>query len=231
MFCSLKFLSFPHCLSLSILSFDCSSSMLLPGSMKESDIQTLARWLFWDISLPSSRSASVPNKVVFLASTPHLSDSLAHCMASRGSLDSVTKAHMMSTSPSSPWWISGPCSSRIGFKNGSYSHLLLSKMTGLTKKECSPHKAIWDKKNHPWRVGTGWASKPGNARSLLRNHFCKESTEDRSLLSRPEHHSLKCKPSTGLISCSLSIYPSTFGNELIFLCPHTSNRKDSTKTY
>ena len=143
------------------------------------------RWLFWDISLPSSGPASFPNKVVFLASTPHLSDSLAYCMASRGSLDSVTKAHVMSTSSSSPWWISGPYSSRTGFKNGSYSHLLLSKMTGLTQKECSPHKAIWDKKNHPWRVGSGWTSKPENARRLLGNHSCKESTEDRSLLPRP----------------------------------------------
>ena len=225
------------CLRLAILGDVCKINGFftwlprLPPSLiyKQPGIQTLRRQLFWGASLPCSWSAAF--WISFLASTPHLSDSLAHCMASRGSLDSVTKAHMMSTSPSSPWWISGPCSSRIGFKNGSYSHLLLSKMTGLTKKECSPHKAIWDKKNHPWRVGTGWASKPGNARSLLRNHFCKESTEDRSLLSRPEHHSLKCKPSTGLISCSLSIYPSTFGNELIFLCPHTSNRKDSTKTY
>ena len=41
-------------------------------AIKETGIQTPIRWLFWDISLPSSRSASFPNKVVFLASTPCL---------------------------------------------------------------------------------------------------------------------------------------------------------------
>ena len=43
-------------------------------------IQTPARWLFWDISLPSSQLASSPNKVVFFAWTPHLLDLLA-CIA------------------------------------------------------------------------------------------------------------------------------------------------------
>ena len=38
-------------------------------SIKESGVQTWRRRLFWDISLPSSRSASFPNKVVFLVST------------------------------------------------------------------------------------------------------------------------------------------------------------------
>ena len=42
-------------------------------SIKEPGIQTLIRWLFWDISLPSSGSAGFLNKVIFLASTPHLS--------------------------------------------------------------------------------------------------------------------------------------------------------------
>ena len=35
-------------------------------------IQTQTRWLFWDISLPSSQSACFPNKVVFLALISHL---------------------------------------------------------------------------------------------------------------------------------------------------------------
>ena len=35
------------------------------------------RWLFWDVSLPSSLSAGFPNKVAFIASTPRLSDLLA----------------------------------------------------------------------------------------------------------------------------------------------------------
>ena len=42
-------------------------------SIKEPGIQTLTRQLFWDISLPSSRSSSFPDKVTFLASTSRLS--------------------------------------------------------------------------------------------------------------------------------------------------------------
>ena len=38
-------------------------------SIKEPGVQTWIRRLFWDFSLPSSRSASFPNKVVFLVST------------------------------------------------------------------------------------------------------------------------------------------------------------------
>ena len=60
-------------------------------SIKEPGIQTHIRWLFHDISLPSSWSASFLNKVIFLASTPRLWNSLACCVASRASLDSVTK--------------------------------------------------------------------------------------------------------------------------------------------
>ena len=41
-------------------------------AIKETGIQTLIRRLFWDFSLPSSRSAGFPNKVVFPASTPRL---------------------------------------------------------------------------------------------------------------------------------------------------------------
>ena len=57
--------------------------------IKESGTRTLTRWLFWDISLPSSSSAGFLNKVVFVASTS-LSDSLACRVANRLSLDSVT---------------------------------------------------------------------------------------------------------------------------------------------
>ena len=49
-----------------------SSSLPPLCAIKETGIQTPIRWLFWDFSLPSSRSASFPNKVVFLASTPRL---------------------------------------------------------------------------------------------------------------------------------------------------------------
>ena len=43
---------------------------LLPSLIyKKPGIQALTRWLFWDISLPSSRSLSSLNKVLFLAST------------------------------------------------------------------------------------------------------------------------------------------------------------------
>ena len=48
------------------------------------------KMFFWGISLPSSWSASFQNKVIFLASTPHLLDSLAYHAVSRASLDSVT---------------------------------------------------------------------------------------------------------------------------------------------
>ena len=41
-------------------------------SIKETSIQTPIRWFFGDTSLPSSWSAGFPNKVIFLASTPHL---------------------------------------------------------------------------------------------------------------------------------------------------------------
>ena len=56
----------------------------------ESGIQSPVRWLRWDVSLPSSWSASFLSKVEFLASTPHLSDSLASCVVSRDSSASVT---------------------------------------------------------------------------------------------------------------------------------------------
>ena len=56
----------------------------------ESGFQSPVRWLLWDVSLPSSWSASFLSKVVFLASTPHLSDSLASCVMSRDSSASVT---------------------------------------------------------------------------------------------------------------------------------------------
>ena len=49
----------PHCLSLS-------------DSIRETGIQTQIRWFFRDTSLPYSQSAAFPNKVVFLASIPHL---------------------------------------------------------------------------------------------------------------------------------------------------------------
>ena len=60
-------------------------------SIKEPDIHTPTRWLFSDISLPSSWSAGFLNKVIFLASTLCPLDSLASHVASRVSLDSVTE--------------------------------------------------------------------------------------------------------------------------------------------
>ena len=60
-------------------------------SITESSVQTLLRWLFLDISLPSSWSAGFLNKVIFLASTLCPLDSLASHVASRVSLDSVTE--------------------------------------------------------------------------------------------------------------------------------------------
>ena len=41
-------------------------------SIKEPDIQTFIRWLFWGISLPPFQPVGSLNKVIFLASTPHL---------------------------------------------------------------------------------------------------------------------------------------------------------------
>ena len=60
-------------------------------SIKEPGIWTPIRSLFWGTSLPSSQSASFLNKVIFLVSTPHLSDSLACHGVSRASLDSMTR--------------------------------------------------------------------------------------------------------------------------------------------
>ena len=62
----------------------------LSDCIKEPGLQTLTRWLLWDIRLLSSWSASFPIKVIFLASTFHLLDSLACCAASRVGLGSVT---------------------------------------------------------------------------------------------------------------------------------------------
>ena len=59
-------------------------------SMKEPGIQTPTRWLFADISLPSSLSAGFLNKVLFLASTLPPSDSLGSHVASRARVDWVT---------------------------------------------------------------------------------------------------------------------------------------------
>ena len=61
MFCKTDgpFTLLPHCLSLS-------------DSIKETGIQTQIRWFFRDTSLPSSRSAGLLNKAVFLASAPPL---------------------------------------------------------------------------------------------------------------------------------------------------------------
>ena len=56
-----------HCLFLSVLPFDFSSSLFLSlWSIKESGIQTPIRWLFWGASLPACRSARSPIKVSFL---------------------------------------------------------------------------------------------------------------------------------------------------------------------
>ena len=93
--------------------------------IKEPGTQTLTRWLFWDISLPSSSSAGFLNKVVFLASTS-LSDSLACRVASRMSLDSVTVILFMI----SIWKITNlnqfsSCKEKFPFKlNMTYSNLV-----------------------------------------------------------------------------------------------------------
>ena len=75
LFCLLT--SVPPCFSLS----DC---------LKEPDIQILTRWLPWNISLRSSWSPGFQNKIIFLASTPRLLDSLACHVVSRMSLGLVT---------------------------------------------------------------------------------------------------------------------------------------------
>ena len=56
-------------------------------AIKECDVHAPGRWLFLEASL---HPLSFLNKVVFFASTPHLSDLLAYGAVSRGSLDLVT---------------------------------------------------------------------------------------------------------------------------------------------
>ena len=57
----------PHCISLSVLPFDFSFSLLLSlWSIKEPGIQIPIKWLFWGASLPSSWSACSPIKVASL---------------------------------------------------------------------------------------------------------------------------------------------------------------------
>ena len=83
------------CLRLAILGDICKMNgfllCFLPSShlwsILEPDIQSPIRWLPWDISLPSSRSAGFSNTVVFLASTHCLSVLLACSTVNRGSLD------------------------------------------------------------------------------------------------------------------------------------------------
>ena len=67
----------------------CFLTSPLLWSIKEPGVQILVRWLFWGASLLSSQSSGFQNKVVFLASTPSLLDSLACPAASRASLDLV----------------------------------------------------------------------------------------------------------------------------------------------
>ena len=74
----LSFLTFPHL-----------------GSIKGPEIQTATRLLFWDISLPSSRSACFPNKIVFPASATRLLDSLGSCVISIVSLVLVTSDFLL----------------------------------------------------------------------------------------------------------------------------------------
>ena len=70
----------PRCLPLSVLPLTVAPYCLSLWLCNRTSIQTLTRCLLWGISLLSSRSAGFPNKVIFFASTPHLSDSLAcHC--------------------------------------------------------------------------------------------------------------------------------------------------------
>ena len=83
----------PHRLSLFILPL--TSVLRLPPPlrfMKVRGFQTLARWLFRNISLPSSRSAGFPSKVIFLASTSQLEDSLTSPEVSRAT---ITKEYCM----------------------------------------------------------------------------------------------------------------------------------------
>ena len=65
---------------------------IVSDSIKEPGIQTLTRWLLWDISLPSVWSASFLNKVYSLPE--HLLSDLLTCRAaSTVSLDLVTEWH------------------------------------------------------------------------------------------------------------------------------------------
>ena len=61
-----------------------------PCSIKETGIQTPIRWLFWDISLPSSQSTGFSNKVIICCLNTLSTDLLAYHAVSRVNLDSVT---------------------------------------------------------------------------------------------------------------------------------------------
>ena len=69
-----------------------SSTPPLLWSIKESGIQTLTKWLFWGISLPSSLSVIFRNKIILLVSTVCLcvSNLLACHAVSKANLDLVT---------------------------------------------------------------------------------------------------------------------------------------------
>ena len=85
------------CLRLAILGDVCKINdlfTLLPHlphlwSIKETGFQTPVGWLFWVARLPVFSVSCFRNKVIFLASVPHLLDSLACHAVSRVSLDSV----------------------------------------------------------------------------------------------------------------------------------------------
>ena len=84
MFCKTEdpFTLFPHCVSLSILSFDFSSSLLLSlWSIKDPNKMVILRFNLLSLLAPWLKS---------LALTPHFLDSLACHAASRASWNSVT---------------------------------------------------------------------------------------------------------------------------------------------
>ena len=73
------------------ITFDFISSSPSPlCSIEEPGIQTPKRWLFWDISLPSSQSANFPNKVIIPCLSILSVDFLGCHEVNRRNLDLVT---------------------------------------------------------------------------------------------------------------------------------------------
>ena len=154
-----------------------------------------------------------------------------HCLQSlspKRPFPSDFKAHTQQclfSMSSYPWPMSAICGNGTGFKSGSCSHLLPSRMARLTGRECSLRKEIWDRKSHPPRAGIGQTPEP-RKRSCAGKSLLRISPEagvycpDLNILLT----SGKQKPSSRLISRSSPVRPSACDKTSFLMPTHIQER-------